>query len=868
MLAFTNATPRIYAQNGSVIVIQTKGVVNAYSPQGRKLTSPVVRGSVLPVGYSIKTGFFSESILLFSNGTTATILENSKLRLDKFTQAPFDAQNGSFAQLQTEPSASQVSVNMDLGSLVVQTKKLKKGSSFSISTPVGTARIRGTQFQLAMSPDSGMKLDVAESQVAFTPAGQAQPLVIGPGKGLDASASGNINQRSISTSAAQNINVKNSVATSASGAVPLATAKKSNKQAKKAAKDQEGEDSSGDGDSQTDESTEDPEKDKQASSDDSKDSDAAESFVGRSNSINKSNITAAEIIISNKITEELEKVKSQLVGKYGQEIANSIVEKLESNIQNNSNSLKELASGNIVQDLKNSDSSNDYEEIFKGIGLDLDVLNESEMPPPPNIIPPEPPALLPGIGNSVRYSYDSSENLLAVGLYPDNFDIPIDVSYLKLDDVEDWDLNSLLGLLKDWDVSDETKLVHGLGLEVFIDEIGLNPAKYDNFNVAIQHATSLAQSFLETIILSSSMPNGKVRNAQSLVDEFANNPYAYEFAKLLAKHGAISNPNNQKATDNLIAILGSEKLSDANYLSTILGQTLIPGDSYNSQELNGGLIGARNASIDPKAAEQLQIRLQNVQALIGGDVFIESGASIDVSEYLTPKGLNEGTKIFTIAAAKDLSIWGDVTFKNDNHAEDHALSLGSAGNFNIQAGSKIIYEGSNLGIGTAGDLELIDIDIDVGGNLAIGSLGELNIKSTEPGSSLFSVGRYSDRDNIYLYANDLVQLEGLRFNERAREIYMEAITVNLKNIDFPEYSEVMLRSKTGTLDFDTFLNPTIGGVNLTNVKHLGISNTRALQQSDFTNSNGKWNSSVSQPSGTPAVKIRPFSTSNSSSNLN
>ena len=868
MLAFTNATPRIYAQNGSVIVIQTKGVVNAYSPQGRKLTSPVVRGSVLPVGYSIKTGFFSESILLFSNGTTATILENSKLRLDKFTQAPFDAQNGSFAQLQTEPSASQVSVNMDLGSLVVQTKKLKKGSSFSISTPVGTARIRGTQFQLAMSPDSGMKLDVAESQVAFTPAGQAQPLVIGPGKGLDASASGNINQRSISTSAAQNINVKNSVATSASGAVPLATAKKSNKQAKKAAKDQEGEDSSGDGDSQTDESTEDPEKDKQASSDDSKDSDAAESFVGRSNSINKSNITAAEIIISNKITEELEKVKSQLVGKYGQEIANSIVEKLESIIQNNSNSLKELASGNIVQDLKNSDSSNDYEEIFKGIGLDLDVLNESEMPPPPNIIPPEPPALLPGIGNSVRYSYDSSENLLAVGLYPDNFDIPIDVSYLKLDDVEDWDLNSLLGLLKDWDVSDETKLVHGLGLEVFIDEIGLNPAKYDNFNVAIQHATSLAQSFLETIILSSSMPNGKVRNAQSLVDEFANNPYAYEFAKLLAKHGAISNPNNQKATDNLIAILGSEKLSDANYLSTILGQTLIPGDSYNSQELNGGLIGARNASIDPKAAEQLQIRLQNVQALIGGDVFIGSGASIDVSEYLTPKGLNEGTKIFTIAAAKDLSIWGDVTFKNDNHAEDHALSLGSAGNFNIQAGSKIIYEGSNLGIGTAGDLELIDIDIDVGGNLAIGSLGELNIKSTEPGSSLFSVGRYSDRDNIYLYANDLVQLEGLRFNERAREIYMEAITVNLKNIDFPEYSEVMLRSKTGTLDFDTFLNPTIGGVNLTNVKHLGISNTRALQQSDFTNSNGKWNSSVSQPSGTPAVKIRPFSTSNSSSNLN
>ena len=236
--------------------------------------------------------------------------------------------------------------------------------------------------------------------------------------------------------------------------------------------------------------------------------------------------------------------------------------------------------------------------------------------------------------------------------------------------------------------------------------------------------------------------------------------------------------------------------------------------------------------------------------------------------FLTPKGLNEGTKIFTIAAAKDLSIWGDVTFNNDNHAEDHALSLGSAGNFNIQAGSTIYYEGSNLGIGTAGNLELVDIDIDVGGNLAIGTLGELKIRSTEPGSSLFSVGRYSDRDNVYLYANDLVQLEGLRFNERAREIYMEAITVNLKDVDFPQFSEVMLRSQKGTLDFNNFSNPTIGGVNLTNVKHLGVSTTQALQISDFSGADGKWNSSVTQPSGSPAVKIRSFSTANSGSNLN
>ena len=111
-------------------------------------------------------------------------------------------------------------------------------------------------------------------------------------------------------------------------------------------------------------------------------------------------------------------------------------------------------------------------------------------------------------------------------------------------------------------------------------------------------------------------------------------------------------------------------------------------------------------------------------------------------------------------------------------------------------------------------------------------------------------------------------MQGLQFNDRAREIYMEAITVNLKDVEFPQFSEVMLRSQKGTLDFDTFYAPTIGGVNLTNVKHLGISTDRSLQQSDFSGSSGKWNSSVIQPSGAPAVGVRAFSNVNSDIDLN
>ena len=758
----------------------------------------------MPVGYGIKTGLFSESVLLFSNGTTATILERSQIRLAQFDQAPFAAQGNSFGQLTAEPSTSQVSLDMDVGSLVVQTKKLNKSSTFAISTPTGTAGIRGTQFQMAMSPNTGMQLDVAESQVAFTPAGQNQPVVVGPGRGLDASVSGSIKQRAISPSAAQNISIKNTSASGICAAVPVATSKEANAKAEKTSQEQKSGQKAEQESKDADESEGDTDDGKQAKS---SSNDAAESFLGRSSSVAQRTVTAAEI----------QRVQKE------------------------------------IRDLKASKAAS----------------HDSDIPPPPNVQPPGAPSTSPGIGNSVRYDFDVTENLVSIGLYEDGIPVPVEVSFLSLDDLTDEDsFELILSKLQNWNTDDETKLINAIGLDVFIGEIGLNPYKYDDFNVAIQHAITLAGSFLEEVTIASGIPAEKVRNAQGLVDEFSSNPYAFEFAKLLAKHGAISNPSNQAAADNLLAILGSDQLSDSNYLSSLINQTLYPGGTYNSEELNGALIGARNASIDPDTAEKLQVRIDNVNALVGGDIFIESGASIDVSQYLPRKGENDGTKIFTIAAAKDLSIWGDVTFENDNHAEDHALALGSAGDFNVQAGSKIYYEGSNLGLGTAGDLQLVDIEIDVGGNLAIGSLGDLDIQYTDPGSKLFSVGRYSDRDNVYLYANDLIKIQGLHFNDRAREIYMEAITVNLKDVDFPQYSEVMLRSQKGTLDFDTFNNPTIGGVNLTNVKHLGVSTDRALQQSDFSGSTGKWNTVVKQPSGAPAVGVRAFSNANSGSDLN
>jgi hypothetical protein len=164
-----------------------------------------------------------------------------------------------------------------------------------------------------------------------------------------------------------------------------------------------------------------------------------------------------------------------------------------------------------------------------------------------------------------------------------------------------------------------------------------------------------------------------------------------------------------------------------------------------------------------------------------------------------------------------------------------------------------------LGIGAYDRLELVNIDIDTGGNLAIGSLDELQIKSTNPNeesklSSTFSVGRYSDSDNLYLYADQLIDIDGLRFSGNMREIYMEAITIDLKNVNFPSQSEVMLRSELGQPTFGPS-NRVIGAVNfIENVRH-GSRPIDSMQ--DFNPTSRGYDSSI-MSGNSPAIKIRKF----------
>ena len=644
--ALTLSFCQLTGQEGTVIVIQTKGVVEAFSPRGIKLKEPVTRGSVLPVGYAIQTGLFSESVLLFSNGTSATLQEKSKLKLTKFSQAKFDARGTSFGQLNNEPSTSQVSLEMDIGSLVVQTKKLNKSSSFSITSPAGTAGIRGTQFQMATNPNSGMKLDVAESQVAFTPAGQNQPVIVGPGKGLDASPSGMVKQRSINPAVAQNISSKNAAASTACAAVSVATAKQA---IEKSSKSSSGDDGSGSENSEDAEA----EQENESSDEDSDSSEAADSFINQS---------------ANNIREVS-----------GQETSNTYLEKILG----------------LTEEFITSQK--------------ISVPDDKPSVQPPNSsVPGFRPPFSPAENFKLSFNQNGELDLIILDFMGNPLGSPITLDALSheefkdllsswIDDdfyyaslaLESFIKNSEQNLYDDANVNENFRGAWFLTSLFFHDLTGI----YE-----ISGTFDLEEANWGNIWQGDITP-GVVLNAKDLSNYYASEPYLYDLGIALIGEGVLGSTvtDNGIAKDLLDYFIGNSDNPGKgvpNFFT--LGEF---AESSSEYLLNSVLLGAsHNDLLDAEDSVQKQAELsklfkiysQNINGVVGQQVHIGSPDKetlINVGKWLhkatnfesdAVKNPSNDKKAFVFAAGKDLHLAGDVTFENSvngkiNKTEDHAL---------------------------------------------------------------------------------------------------------------------------------------------------------------------------------------------------
>ena len=373
---------------------------------------------------------------------------------------------------------------------------------------------------------------------------------------------------------------------------------------------------------------------------------------------------------------------------------------------------------------------------------------------------------------------------------------------------------------------------------------------------ALTQAVIVADLFLKDVTINSVSDLSININTGSLTQT----GYNTELVKLLVKYGAIGDKGSSLATEaiNGFSTTG-ETSTNLSALASTVGYLKFL-DTLTGDDSVGGENGVKFTS------SVLDVSLDKVSLTPGSNVDIASGATIDVSEKLKKATSHSDRKIYVIGAAKDMTIKGDVTFTNTNDVEDHALVLGAADELYIRSEYSnangadysvdatpvnIKYTGSNLGLGSESEMRLVNVNIETGGNLAIGTLNDLHIGFNDGHSSTFSVGnggKNSDPDNVYLYASNLISVNGLQFSGRVDDIYMDAITIDLKNVSFPEHSDVMLRSQIGSINGGT------GSVNfLGNVKH---GNDLITGQPQFNGIDGHWDSNKALPNGKAAIKIR------------
>jgi hypothetical protein len=404
------------------------------------------------------------------------------------------------------------------------------------------------------------------------------------------------------------------------------------------------------------------------------------------------------------------------------------------------------------------------------------------------------------------------------------------------------------------------------------------------FQDYLESAVTFANTVLTDVRITSKdhIPDGI--SVKSLTDS----PQTLEFIRLLGKYGAIGSDGSALSDTLAGAFFGTDFASEAKSGTSLLG--FLGTTTSDHLSLLENTLGARdlpeltliNKNGTPnKDATVFQVSMDNVTLAPGANITVgeSSKTSTIVVEVLTKANSNEERKVAILGAAKDLTIAGDVTFTNTNTVEDHALVLGAAddvyfrseygkvdADYNNPPKLSVEYTGSNLGIGSNDTMRLINVDLKTGGNLALGTLDSLYIGTGSMGDTgiTYSNGTNSNskfevgvEDNVYLYANNLISINGLEFGTGMDDIYMDAITIDLSNVTFPQNSDVMLRSRDGSMQFGP-TNRAVGSVNfIENVKYGATAIESAGQ---FNGKDGHWDSTdLTLPNGKAAIKVRGFS---------
>ena len=166
--------------------------------------------------------------------------------------------------------------------------------------------------------------------------------------------------------------------------------------------------------------------------------------------------------------------------------------------------------------------------------------------------------------------------------------------------------------------------------------------------------------------------------------------------------------------------------------------------------------------------------------IIGGVNLKLSAGNYDLSDL--------GYLSYAIAASSQLTIEGSLSFGGTTQLDELLFISGSA--VDIIEGSTVDFSGRSLGFGSFDSLDIINVGLSADEEIGVRSLDSILIEN-----STFAT-RGTGADIVHLIAAANLEIRNLQFSEQVKQITMDAMTINLRNINFPSGSTVNLIPNT------------------------------------------------------------------------
>jgi hypothetical protein len=206
--------------------------------------------------------------------------------------------------------------------------------------------------------------------------------------------------------------------------------------------------------------------------------------------------------------------------------------------------------------------------------------------------------------------------------------------------------------------------------------------------------------------------------------------------------------------------------------------------------------------------------LQDAGYFVGG---VFGGRNIEFNSA-TYNLSNLASENLLIAASGKLSLNGEIDIiAKSVEGSSAELIFMSLEQLTIQDGSSVKYHGDTLGFGSLESINVMNVDLFAEGEISLRSLDNLVINNSDMATS-----GNGGADFVHLLAASELAIDNLRFSEHVRQIAMEAMTINLSNLNFPAGSTVQLNSLYGGVDgkYPTFDGKEYGRVNfIQNVRY-------------------------------------------------